>query len=260
VFTITLLGSGSAGNSALIETDRTRVLVDGGLSARQLTARLAAHGVTPEMLNGILLTHEHTDHVSALRVLCKKTPVPIYCTRLTAEELRQDHLADHPDVRQFLPGADFEVGDLGVRTFRVQHDAVDPVGFTFFHGSASLGFLTDLGKCTTLARERVRGAGTLVIEANHDEKMLQNDTRRTWSLKQRIMSSHGHLSNAAAAREIVELLEHGLRRVILCHLSRDCNTPEVALRTVREHVPESAVEVHCAAQETASARFEMDEI
>lgn len=259
MFQITLLGSGSAGNCTLIESSGCRLLVDGGLSARQITVRLASVGVDPAMIDGILITHEHTDHVGGLRVLCKKTPIPVYCTRLTAEVLRKDHLAAHPDVRQFQAGASFTIGDIGVETFSVPHDAVDPVGFTFHNGDASLGFLTDLGKCTALARQRVRGVSTLVIETNHDEKTLQNDPHRPWALKQRIMSIHGHLSNAAAAAELAGLVEHGLQRAILCHLSRDCNSPELALGEVRSRLAAAgdanAVEVFCAGQHDVSPRF-----
>lgn len=235
------------------------MLVDGGLSAKQITTRLASVGVEISMLDGILLTHEHADHVGGLRVLCKKTPIPVYCTRLTAEMLRKDELSIHPDVRQFQAGADFAIKDISVQSFSVPHDAVDPVGFTFHHGGESLGFLTDLGKCTNLARERVKGVSTLVIETNHDEKTLQNDPRRPWSLKQRIMSIHGHLSNAAAATELIGLLEHGLNRAILCHLSRDCNSPELALGEVRTRLAtvgaQEMVEVHCASQANVSPRF-----
>ena len=259
MFQITLLGSGSAGNCALLESSGCRLLVDGGLSAKQITLRLASVGVDPSQLNGILLTHEHADHVAGLRVLCKKTPIPVYCTRLTAEILRKDPLALHPDVRQFQAGAEFTIQDIAIRTFSVPHDAVDPIGFTFHHGDASLGFLTDLGKCTNLARERVRGVHTLVIETNHDEKTLQNDPHRPWALKQRIMSIHGHLSNAAAAAELAGLLEHGLNRAILCHLSRDCNSPELALGEVRTRLEavgaRDAVEVYCASQKEVSPQF-----
>ena len=258
MFSITLLGSGSGGNSALIEAAGCRLLVDGGLSARQMTLRLATLGVEPCSLDAILLTHEHHDHVSGLRVFCKKNPIPVYCTRLTAEILRKEELADHPDIRQFQPGSDFSIGNIGVHAFSVPHDAVDPVGFVFRHENDSLGFLTDLGKCTHVARERVRGASTLVIETNHDEKLLQTDPHRPWSLKQRIMSAHGHLSNVAAAREIADLLPHGLARVVLCHLSRDCNTPELATGAVHQQLAEISatglVEVICATQAVATAR------
>ncbi len=259
MFQISLLGSGSSGNCALIESRGCRLLVDGGLSARQITLRLASLGVDPISLDGILLTHEHTDHVGGLRVLCKKTPIPVYCTRLTAEALHKTHLAEHPNIRKFEAGAEFTIKDIGIRTFPVPHDAVDPVGFTFFNEDESLGFLTDLGKVTHAARERVRGVSTLVIETNHDEKKLQDDPHRPWSLKQRIMSIHGHLSNVAAAAMLGELLGDGLNRAILCHLSRDCNTPELALGAVRERLAadgaQGEVEVYCASQTEVTPRF-----
>ena len=261
MFNVTILGSGSAGNCALVESSGCRLLIDGGLSARQITTRLAVLGVDVCSLDGILLTHEHSDHVSGMRVLCKKNPIAVYCTRLTAEILRKEELATHPDVRQFQTGVDFAIKDIGVHAFSVPHDAVDPVGFVLRHGDESLGFLTDLGKCTHLARERVRGVSTLVIETNYDEKLLQNDTRRPWAIKQRIMSTHGHLSNAAAASEVEEMLAHGLNRAILCHLSRDCNTPALAVETVQARLTAAgaagAVEVFCSSQTETSPRFKI---
>ncbi|HWL51413.1 MAG TPA: MBL fold metallo-hydrolase [Chthoniobacteraceae bacterium] len=258
-FSVTILGSGSAGNSALVEAGSCRVLVDGGLSARQISRRLEAIGVDPCSLDAILLTHEHCDHVAGLRVFCKKKELPVYCTRLTAEALGRE-LGEHRHLRQFQPGSDFSINGIEVHAFSVPHDAVDPVGFVFGHGGERLGFLTDLGVCTRLALERVRGARTLVIETNHDEKLLQQDTRRPWSLKQRIMSRHGHLSNRAAAEVVAELFEHGLERAVLGHLSRDCNTPELALGAIRSRLAEagaspSCVELHCASQDEPSPRF-----
>jgi phosphoribosyl 1,2-cyclic phosphodiesterase len=258
MFSLTILGSGSAGNCALVQTGQCRLLVDAGLSARQIVARLEGLGVAPESLDGILLTHEHGDHTRALEIFCKKFAVPVYCNPLTAETLRRGESAGNKDWRLFATGSDFSVKDIAAQTFPVPHDAVDPVGFVLHGGGASLGFLTDLGHATKLVYERVRPAQTLVIETNHDEKMLQNDTRRPWSVKQRIMSRHGHLSNSAAADVISEMRGHGLERVILCHLSRDCNSPEVAVATVQSklaEIGESALEIHCAAQREVSACF-----
>src|SRR6266853_4941731 len=129
MFSLTMLGSGSAGNSALVATDHCRLLIDGGLSARQIFLRLAQCGITPAQLDGVLLTHEHGDHVCGLEVLCRKFQVPIYCNSLTAEAIRCGMLSEHRNWRLFRTGADFSVCDINVQTFPVPHDAVDPVGY-----------------------------------------------------------------------------------------------------------------------------------
>ena len=262
MFSLTMLGSGSAGNAALLATDHCRLLIDGGLSARQLVLRLALCGVTPDQLDGVLLTHEHGDHVCGLEVLCRKFRVPIYCNALTAEAIRSGPLAGHPHWRLFRTGADFSICDITVQTFPVPHDAVEPVGYAFHHGKAGLGFITDLGYATKMLVERLREVHTLVIETNHDEKLLQACPHRPWPVKQRIMSRHGHLSNAAAATVIEQLLPGKIERVVLGHLSRDCNTPELAKDTVRallEKLGRTEVEVFCADQREISSRFRIGE-
>ncbi|MEO7166128.1 MAG: MBL fold metallo-hydrolase [Spartobacteria bacterium] len=258
MFSLTMLGSGSAGNSALIATEHCRLLVDGGLSARQLVLRLALCGVTPNELDGVLLTHEHGDHVCGLEVLCRKFQVPIYCNALTAEAIRYGSLGEHRNWRIFRTGATFSICDITVESFPVPHDAVEPVGYTFHAGANALGYITDLGHATRLAIERLRQVQTLVIETNHDEKLLQNDPHRPWPVKQRIQSRHGHLSNAAAATVIAQLLPGKIGRVVLGHLSRDCNSPELAARTVREELEKCGrhdIEIFCAAQSEISPRF-----
>ena len=258
-----MLGSGSAGNSALVATDHGKVLVDGGLSARQIVLRLEECGVTPEQLDGVLLTHEHGDHVCGLQVLCRKFEVPIYCNALTAEAVRCDGALDrHRNWRIFRTGAEFSICDIRVQSFPVPHDAVDPVGFAFYAGSSSLGFITDLGYVTKMIVERLRQVQTLVIETNHDEKLLQNDKHRPWAVKQRIQSRHGHLSNNMAARVIEQLLPGKIERVVLGHLSRDCNTPELALGAVRASLvkcSKTEMEVHCATQWEIGPSFRIGE-
>jgi phosphoribosyl 1,2-cyclic phosphodiesterase len=256
MFSLTILGSGSAGNCALVQTERCRLLVDAGLSARQIVTRLAIAGIDPQTLDGILITHEHGDHVGGLDVFCKRFAVPVYCNPLTADAIRRTSECNVRELRLFATGASLSIKDIDVQTFPVPHDAVDPVGFVLCNDGASLGVLTDLGHATKLVQERVRNVRTLVIETNHDEKMLQNDTRRPWAVKQRIMSRHGHLSNAAAGNVIVELLNYGLERVILGHLSRDCNSPEIALATVKSRLAAAggAIEVHCASQTEVGSR------
>ena len=257
-----MLGSGSAGNSALVATDHCRLLVDGGLSARQIVVRLEQCGITPAQLDGVLLTHEHGDHVCGLEVLCRKFRIPIYCNSLTAEAIRCGSLGEHRNWRLFQTGADFSICDIHVQTFSVPHDAVDPVGYAFHSGESALGFITDLGYATKMVVERLRKVHTLVIETNHDEKLLQNDPHRPWPVKQRIQSRHGHLSNTAAATVIEQLLSGKLERVVLGHLSRDCNTPELAAGAIRAMLAlrgRSEIEVHCAAQSAISLRFRIGE-
>lgn len=261
MFSLTMLGSGSAGNSALIATDHCRLLVDGGLSARQLVRRLELCGIKPNELDGVLLTHEHGDHVCGLEVLCRKFQIPIFCNALTAEAIRYG-MANPESFRGnwriFRTGAAFSICDITVESFSVPHDAVEPVGYTFHAGASALGYITDLGHATRLAIERLRQVQTLVIETNHDEKLLQADPHRPWPVKQRIQSRHGHLSNTAAAAVVAQLLPGKIGRVVLGHLSRDCNSPELAAGTVRaelEKCGRSDIEIFCAAQGEISPRF-----
>lgn len=254
---VTTLGSGSAGNCALVESPQSRVLIDGGLSARQITLRLAELGVDPAQLDGILITHEHCDHVRGLEVLLKKFDIPIYANSLTAEALGP---TIQKRARIFQTGSEFCLKDITVQTFSVPHDAAEPAGFVLHESESVLGFCTDLGFATKLVLERLRFAQTILIETNHDEQMLQNDPRRPWSLKQRIMSRHGHLSNGAAASVLEQLLGNGLRRAILAHLSRDCNSPEIAMTTVRGQLSragDQTVEIFCASQDQISPRFDV---
>ena len=230
---LSILGSGSSGNCAYLESDDTRLLIDAGLSARQIRQRLLSVGRTPENLNGILITHEHTDHTAALGVLASKLEIPIYCNRLTKEAILTQ--TDAPlDFRLFETGASFELGGLMVDTFAVPHDASDPVGFLIHTPLRKVGIVTDLGHVTKLVVERVRQANILLLETNHDLKMLQEDTRRPWPVKQRIASRHGHLDNGAAAQLAEQIVSENLRQIYLSHLSLDCNRPELAFAAVSQ--------------------------
>jgi phosphoribosyl 1,2-cyclic phosphodiesterase len=254
VFELSILGSGSSGNSALITTENCRILVDIGFSARQICQRLAALEVAPESLDAILLTHEHSDHMAGLDVFTRKFRVPVYCNRLTAETLRGQGIAGEAAWTIFSTGSSFTIRDLDVQTFYVPHDAVDPVGFIASSGYGSVGFLTDLGFATKLVRERIREVHTLVIETNHDERKLQDDPKRPWSVKQRILSRHGHLSNRAAATLVADIAGDHLERVILGHLSRDCNTQDLALGEM-DRLGLSALDLFCAQQQQVSPSF-----
>ncbi len=255
---ITILGSGSAGNCTLIESDRTQILVDAGLSGRQIKLRLETIGRGLDRLDGVVLTHEHSDHTRGLAVLCKGREIPVYANRLTAESYKEaERNAKNGPLlwRLFITGESFAIGDLVIDSFSVPHDAHDPVGFLVRRGDQSVAVLTDLGHSTKLVTERVREADVLVVEANHDIRLLQEDTARPWATKQRIMSRHGHLSNDAAAGLAAAVATERLRHVFLAHLSRDCNRPELAHEVVCRQLGQRGaghVKVTVASQDAAS--------
>jgi phosphoribosyl 1,2-cyclic phosphodiesterase len=273
----TILGSGSAGNCAYLETGEARILVDAGFSTRQIRLRLASLGKTPENLSAILLTHEHSDHIAGLLGLADKLHIPVYCNRGTQDGTiwafkekwsRKTNLAletadtfkSKIDWRLFETGATFEVGDVAIETFSIPHDAQDPVGYMLHHAAGKFGFATDLGHVTKLVLERIRRANVLVLESNHDVKMLQACPRRSWALKQRILGRHGHLSNVTAAETAAQIMSAGLRQLYLAHLSRECNTPELAQHIMAEqlfHIGATHVQLQVAAQDVPCATLEL---
>jgi phosphoribosyl 1,2-cyclic phosphodiesterase len=256
---LTILGSGSSGNCTYVETGETRLLVDAGFSARQTRQRLASIGRAPEGLSGILVTHEHTDHINGLTGLCSKLNIPIFCNRLTKEAIEYQ-LQSRFDCRIFSTGDSFELGDIVVDTFSLPHDAADPVGFLLRTPAGRIGFLTDLGHATKLALERVRETNVLVLETNHDLKMLQ-DSGRPWSLKQRIAGRHGHLSNHEAANAAGEIMSAELRHLYLGHLSRECNRPELAFGVIQERLRKigaTHVEIQLTRQDLPCATLRLD--
>jgi phosphoribosyl 1,2-cyclic phosphodiesterase len=236
-----ILGSGSAGNAAFLQTEGARVLIDAGFSARRLGAMLAAIGETLERIDAIFLTHEHGDHAAAIDGLKKFPQIRVFANAATARTV-QARLGHRPDWQIFETGATFRFRDLEVRSFSVPHDAQEPVGFRFTAGHEhdlfaprrSLAWVTDLGYVPQHVHEHLREADVVVIESNYCSDLLQADVKRPWSLKQRISGRHGHLSNQHA-RELIEAVgSPRWRHVFLAHLSRDCNSV-------------AAVEAACAA-------------
>jgi phosphoribosyl 1,2-cyclic phosphodiesterase len=232
-----ILGSSSSGNCALLDSGKTRILIDAGFSARRILELLSAAGRSIDSIDAIFLTHEHQDHTQGFRGLSKHQHLSWIANRDTYEALA------HPGKEKarwtlFQTGSRFLFRDLEVETFSIPHDAADPVGYFFkwggddlFHPNGSLAWLLDLGHVTSLVRERVCRAQTLVVEANYDRELLECDSKRPWSVKQRIQSRHGHLSNEA----VLDLLQttdfQRLEEVYLAHVSRDCNSPQ-AMRKV----------------------------
>jgi phosphoribosyl 1,2-cyclic phosphodiesterase len=255
----TILGSGSAGNCTYIETAEARILVDAGFSPRQIRKRLETIGRVPENLTAILITHEHSDHIAGMTGIAQKLNIPVYCNRATKEEMERS-LEARFDCRLFDTGASFEIADVVVDTFSIPHDAQDPVGYFLHTPAGNVGFVTDLGHVTKLVIERIRRANVLVLESNHDVKMLQNCPHRPWSLKQRILGRHGHLSNEAAAEAVAQIMSADLRQLYLAHLSRECNRPELAQYVMAEqlhHIGAAHVQLHVAAQQVPCVTLEI---
>lgn len=229
---ISVLGSGSAGNSTLVEAGATRILVDAGFSGRELVRRLGALEIIPESLSGIVVTHDHGDHTRGIGVLARRYGVPLYLTEPTHGACRR-LLRGGEEVRIYRPGRAFEIGALRVEPFLTVHDAVDPVAVAVVdpRTETRMGLATDLGRPTAQVRHALAGCDFLVLEANHDEVLLR-EAPYPWSVKGRIASSHGHLSNHAAARLACELLHPRLAGILLAHLSNESNRPDLARSVV----------------------------
>ena len=222
------LGSGSAGNAVLIEVQGTRVLVDAGFSARSLEGRLASVGIGPESIDAILITPDHRDHTRGVGVFARRHGTPVYITERTLDACRNLFRGDERTL-PYEVARPFLLGGLRVEPFITVHDAADPVGVALVDVAtgARIGIATDLGRPTAGVHHALSGCDFLVLEANHDEVMLRVGPY-PWSVKERIASSHGHLSNHAAGRFAAALLHPRLVGVLLAHLSVECNDPELA--------------------------------
>ena len=253
----TILGSGSSGNAALVRSPAGLLLVDAGLSASQLVSRLQSAGVDPAALQGILITHEHGDHTRGLGVFTRRYHIPVLANAQTREVLRDALPAS--SLWKIIPcGGTFTFAGFDIETFRVPHDAVDPMGFVFRAGGTALGMLSDLGHATTLVLSKMQALDALFIEANYDATMLANDTKRPWSTRQRIASRHGHLSNDQAAEIVQQAASLALQHIVLGHLSRDCNSPEAARARVCAALAAAGfaqTAVECASQDAPTAWF-----
>lgn len=227
---VCLLASGSKGNSVFVESGDTRLLIDAGLAAKELVARLAAAGVDAATVNAILVTHEHADHVQGVGPLARRLKIPVLASYPTARKIAS--LLNKIEVVEFEAGHSFVFRDLLIDPFPVTHDAVDPVGFVIEGSDGVTGVATDFGVATRLVQEKLKRCRALVLEFNHDEEMLLNGPY-PWHLKQRIKSRHGHLSNNDSRTLLTDLLHDGLESLFLAHLSEVNNHPDVAHREAR---------------------------
>jgi phosphoribosyl 1,2-cyclic phosphodiesterase len=242
-----VLGSGSGGNATVVEADGRCLLVDAGLSAKQLTLRLAQLGLAKEDLTGILLTHEHGDHVRGLDVFLRGVSIPVLASAMTCRVV-QESLRSPAKWVAFESGQSFAWEGFQLSTFGLPHDAVDPVGYVIECGGRKLGVATDLGHVNDGILRVLSGVEGLVLEANYEWQMLEADLKRPFSTKQRISSQHGHLSNEQAGDLVARLVPQGLEKVVLGHLSSDCNCPVKAVEVVRACAGDPSVEIVAASQ------------
>ena len=243
---VCVLASGSKGNAIYVSDGRTAILVDAGLSGREIERRLRSRGLSAEDLNALVLTHEHADHVQGVGVLSRRFRLPVYITRRTAAAAYR--LGNVSKTVYFECGETFQIADLNIHPFALSHDAEDPAGFCIQSNGLKLGIVTDLGVVTSMVREHLKGCHALVLEANHDHDMLLNGPY-PWPLKQRIQSRMGHLSNSDSSSLLSDILHDRLKHVILAHLSETNNTPEKALRSFAPSLTGSRTKLHVARQD-----------
>ena len=249
---VSILASSSSGNSTFVRTGQTRLLIDAGLSCKRTLERLNDIGEDPAALDAILVTHEHSDHIAGLVTLVKrfaksfKRRIPIYITSLTAPTIEWNQ--SDPELRQFQAGNTFSIGDIDVRSFTIPHDAIDPVGYCLEAGGRKIGFVTDLGYIPDSVKHHVRGTDFLVLESNHDLEMLKVGPY-PWSVKQRVMSRKGHLSNDIVGEFVAGGLAASTRTLVLGHLSEHNNHPEIARVTAQQALDERGLETRLVVAE-----------
>ena len=229
---VCLLASGSGGNSIYIQNGSSSVLIDAGLTGKRIEERLLGIGVNPSILQGIVVSHEHSDHLKGVGVLARRYHLPVWMTEGTLNASKNTfrgteriHVIDNDE--------DFSIGDLAFQAFQLSHDAADPVNFVVTNGVAQIAIATDMGVMTQLVYQRLRKVDFVVMESNYDHKMLM-DGPYPWDLKKRISGRHGHLPNDGAAETLCNLALEGLQQAVLAHLSDKNNHPDLARETCQD--------------------------
>ena len=231
--------SGSSGNCYLIKSQNTALLVDAGISGKRILEGLEKTQTSRELLTGLLITHEHSDHTKSIKTLIKKEKgLRAYANEKTWSKLDSGIVEEQRIT--FLTGALLLIGDIEVKTFSVSHDAIDPVGYSFFYGGKQISIVTDTGCMNDEIISEIIDADILILEANHDEDMLKIG-KYPWFLKKRVLGEQGHLSNIDAGKTILRIVSenHKERMILLAHLSRENNFPEMAYQTVKNILEES---------------------
>lgn len=226
------LFSGSTGNCIYVENKDTAVLIDAGVSAKRITEALAERDLDIKKIKGVFITHEHTDHISGARVFCTKNQIPLYSTKGTNSALCEMGVINNKVNANIIEGQ-VDLKDIGIDYFHTMHDTNESCGYTLDLQDKKIAICTDLGVITDEVHNAIKDCNAVLLESNHDVKMLQNNEMYPFQLKRRILSENGHLSNNACAEEIEKLVENGATRFILAHLSRENNLPYLARETTK---------------------------
>ena len=238
------LSSGSSGNCQYIETDNTRILIDGGFSGKRIECLLSSIGVSPSTLDGILVTHEHIDHVKGVGILSRRYDIPIYANANTWAAMNGTiGEVKEKNTKVFITEKDQDINDIIIHPFNIFHDAIEPVGYLIYYKNIKISIVTDTGWVNDTIKDKIKGSSLYLMESNHDVTMLK-EGRYPWHLKKRIMSTKGHLSNEDAGRVLGEVLLGKGEIVLLGHLSQENNVPSLAHETVKNYILNCGINVH----------------
>lgn len=237
------LASGSSGNCQYIETDKAKLLIDAGLSGKKIQEALVSIEVDPSTINGILVTHEHRDHIHGIGILSRRFNIPIYANENTWVSMKpQIGEVKEENIIVFDTDRFFEINDLNIHPFRTSHDAIEPVGYSFYNKDIKISIVTDTGYVSEEVKENIKNSHLFLIESNHDVEMLKVG-KYPWYLKKRILSENGHLSNDDAGRLLAEILCGSNEYILLGHLSKENNFPELAYQTVANILTEKGIDI-----------------
>ena len=260
------LFSGSSGNALFCQYGDTRLLIDAGKAGKKIEGALEQIGIAPDSLDGVLVTHEHSDHILSVGVLARKYHLPVYATQETWRAMMGKIGKVSGDlIRTIQSGRSFWLGEIGVEPFGIPHDAADPVGYRLWGGNISVSTATDLGEFTDNIYSCISGSTLILLESNHDPDLLRANPKYSQQLKTRILGNLGHLSNAACAGALMRLIGAGTKHVVLGHLSEENNTPTLARKVSEEAMtregirPGQDVQLEIALREEVSSIFMLKE-
>ena len=236
MFNFCSLYSGSSGNSLLVESENTKLLIDAGVSSKKIETALTNLNVDPSTINGILITHEHSDHVQGLGTFAKKFDLPVYVNQKTLDAMpKQKEKISEKNIKNIRIEEKFEIGDMQIKPFAIPHDAANPCGFNIFKDNKKISIATDIGHMTNGILKNLEDSIFVLLESNYDPEVLKF-SRYPYILKSRIAGPNGHLPNETAGKTIAHLLQSGLKQAMLGHLSKESNFPELAYKTVVDEI------------------------